>query len=184
MKWGYHWFSRESVLWRYLLLYCKVIFIAVCRTGKDQLTHEDLALLCDLFYLPFEHGGQGLQLLHEFNWLKSNAQLVTHANCMKKTTTADQEAPTKPEVIRHALHIEVITVQCRSLYHIHLLLPIYLILPATLGPEVYSASNRMSTRSRKIMFLGSKARPVRRADNLTAILTSLNPIGLHVLLQG
>jgi hypothetical protein len=27
----------------------------------------------------------------------------------------------------------------------------------------------MSTRSRKIMFLGSKARPVRRADNLTAI---------------
>jgi hypothetical protein len=27
----------------------------------------------------------------------------------------------------------------------------------------------MSTRGRKIMFLGSRARPVRRADNLTAI---------------
>jgi hypothetical protein len=27
----------------------------------------------------------------------------------------------------------------------------------------------MSTRSRKIMFLGCKARPVRRADNLTVI---------------
>jgi hypothetical protein len=27
----------------------------------------------------------------------------------------------------------------------------------------------MSTRSRKIMFLGSRARPVRRAENLTAI---------------
>jgi len=54
------------------------------RTEKELLTHEDLALLCDLFYLPFEHGGQGLQLLHEFNWLKSNAYLVTHANCTKK----------------------------------------------------------------------------------------------------
>jgi hypothetical protein len=42
----------------------------------------------------------------------------------------------------------------------------YLILPAALGPEVRSAS--MSTRSRK-MFLRGKARPVPRADNLTAI---------------
>lgn len=41
-----------------------------------QLTHEDLSLLCDLFYLPFEHGGQGIQLLQEFNWLKSNAHVV------------------------------------------------------------------------------------------------------------
>jgi hypothetical protein len=28
------------------------------KTGKHHLTHEDLALLCDLFYLPFEHGCQ------------------------------------------------------------------------------------------------------------------------------
>ncbi|KAH0947106.1 hypothetical protein HN011_003576 [Eciton burchellii] len=41
-----------------------------------QLTQEDLSLLCDLFYLPFEHGGQGIQLLQEFNWLKSNAHVV------------------------------------------------------------------------------------------------------------
>jgi hypothetical protein len=100
-----------------LLLYCKVILFAVCRAGKDQLTHEDLALLCDLFYLPFEHGGQGLQLLHEFNWLKSNAHLVTHANCLKKNTAADEEVPMKPEVIRHPLHIETITVHCQCLYH-------------------------------------------------------------------
>ncbi|XP_012259880.2 protein O-GlcNAcase [Athalia rosae] len=43
---------------------------------EKQLTQEDLSLLCDLFYLPFEHGGQGIQLLQEFNWLKSNAQIV------------------------------------------------------------------------------------------------------------
>jgi hypothetical protein len=35
------------------------------------------------------------------------------------------------------------------------------------------------------MFLGSKVRPVRGADNLTAIyLTSHNPIGLYGLLRG
>ncbi|XP_021925094.1 protein O-GlcNAcase isoform X2 [Zootermopsis nevadensis] len=69
------------------------------RTEIEQLTHEDLALLCDLFYLPFEHGGQGLQLLHEFNWLKGNAHLVMHANCTKRNVAAAQEAPNKPEVI-------------------------------------------------------------------------------------
>jgi hypothetical protein len=42
---------------------------------------------------------------------------------------------------------------------------IYLILSAALGPRFYSAS----TRSRKIMFQGSTARPGRRIDNLTAI---------------
>ncbi|GLV34255.1 O-GlcNAcase [Carabus blaptoides fortunei] len=59
--------------------------------ADNQLTHEDLALLCDLFYLPFEHGGQGLQLLQEFNWLKSNAHVVIASNNAK-------EDPVKPEV--------------------------------------------------------------------------------------
>jgi hypothetical protein len=46
---------------------------------------------------------------------------------------------------------------------------IYLFLPAAVGPGVYSASNRMSNRSRKIMFLGSKTWPVSKAESLTAI---------------
>jgi hypothetical protein len=45
---------------------------------------------------------------------------------------------------------------------------IYLILPATLGPRVHSDSET-STRSRKIALLGSKARSVHRADNLSVI---------------
>ena len=73
-------------------------WLVCCRTEKELLTHDDLALLCDLFYLPFEHGGQGLQLLHEFNWLKSNAHLVTHANCTKNNVATEHEAPNKPEV--------------------------------------------------------------------------------------
>jgi hypothetical protein len=69
---------------------------------------------------------------------------------------------------------------------------IYLILKAALGPEVYSASNKNKYQKQAKMFLGSKARPVREAYNLTAISdcldnvgssTSHNPIGLHCLLQ-
>ncbi|XP_063237337.1 protein O-GlcNAcase isoform X2 [Bacillus rossius redtenbacheri] len=60
--------------------------------SDKALTHEDVALLCDLFYLPFEHGGQGVTLLQEFNWLKSNAHLVTQANQKCKDETK------KPEV--------------------------------------------------------------------------------------
>jgi hypothetical protein len=46
---------------------------------------------------------------------------------------------------------------------------IYLILPAALGPGVYSTSNRNEYQKQKIMFLESGARPVRKADKLTAI---------------
>jgi hypothetical protein len=52
----------------------------------------------------------------------------------------------------------------------------------------------VSTRNRKIMSLWSRARPVRKADNITALcldcldnvgsLTSHNPRGLHGLLWG
>jgi hypothetical protein len=48
---------------------------------------------------------------------------------------------------------------------------IFLILPAALGPGVYSASNRneyWKHKKKKIMFLGSEVRLVRVADNLTA----------------
>jgi hypothetical protein len=42
-----------------------------------------------------------------------------------------------------------------------------LILLAALGPGAYSASN--INEYKKIMFLRNRTRPVRRADNLTAI---------------
>jgi hypothetical protein len=47
---------------------------------------------------------------------------------------------------------------------------IYVILPAALGPGIYSASNRNEYQKQKnILFLESRARPVRRADNLTVV---------------
>jgi hypothetical protein len=45
----------------------------------------------------------------------------------------------------------------------------HLILPAALGPGVYSASTRNEYQEKKNMFLGSRAQPVRRAHNFTAI---------------
>jgi hypothetical protein len=70
---------------------------------------------------------------------------------------------------------------------------IYLIFPAALGPGRYSASKRNEYQSR-IMFLWSRARPVRRADRFIVIcepvvntmwdlLSCHNPIGLHGLLR-
>jgi hypothetical protein len=49
------------------------------------------------------------------------------------------------------------------------IISINIILPAALGPGFTKPLTEMSTRCRKIMFLGSRARPVRRADNLAAI---------------
>jgi hypothetical protein len=46
---------------------------------------------------------------------------------------------------------------------------IYLILPAVLGPGVYSASDRNEYRKHKKKFLGIKVRPVHGVDNLTVI---------------
>ncbi|CAB3257687.1 unnamed protein product [Arctia plantaginis] len=39
----------------------------------QALTADDLVLLCDLFYLPFEHGSRGLRLLHDYHWLTAHA---------------------------------------------------------------------------------------------------------------
>jgi hypothetical protein len=68
-----------------------------------------------------------------------------------------------------------------------------LIHPAALGPWHYSASN-ISEYQKYKMFLGSRAWPARKADNLTAICepivltmlrssTTHKPIGLHSLLR-
>lgn len=46
-------------------------------TKSNMLTFEDIALLVDLFYLPFEHGSQGIQILQEFHWLKTNGYIVS-----------------------------------------------------------------------------------------------------------
>ncbi|KAH9524612.1 hypothetical protein Btru_027330 [Bulinus truncatus] len=43
-------------------------------------TEDDALLLCDLFYMPFEHGAQGLFFLQRLFWLRNNAHTVTRQN--------------------------------------------------------------------------------------------------------
>lgn len=72
------------------------------RDVAKEITEEDLALLCDLFYLPFEHGAQGISVLQEFNWLKSNAHLITLQN--QKTTEKTPEVRLGDLVISFQFH--------------------------------------------------------------------------------
>lgn len=65
----------------------------LCRPEDKDITAEDLCLLCDLFYLPFEHGSRSLQIINEFYWLKSNARVLL--NSYKK---GQDLASAKPEV--------------------------------------------------------------------------------------
>lgn len=43
----------------------------------EALTLEDLSLLAELFYLPYEHGPKAVQMLKEFNWLRANTSIVS-----------------------------------------------------------------------------------------------------------
>ncbi|XP_068120926.1 protein O-GlcNAcase [Hyperolius riggenbachi] len=51
----------------------------------EPLDLEDLHLLVDLFYLPYEHGPKGIQMLKEFQWLRANSSVVS-VNCGDKDT--------------------------------------------------------------------------------------------------
>lgn len=48
-------------------------------------TIEDLSLLAEIFYLPYEHGPKAVQMLKEFNWLRANSSVVS-VNCKRKET--------------------------------------------------------------------------------------------------
>lgn len=61
-----------------------------CDGEVKQLFESDARLLVDLFYLPFEHGKQGLKILQEFHWLKSHGHLVCQ-NPRKKGSTENPE---------------------------------------------------------------------------------------------
>ncbi|CAG2107887.1 unnamed protein product, partial [Medioppia subpectinata] len=72
----------------------------------NQLTVEDISLLVDLFYLPFEHGGQGLQFLNEFHWLKANGFLVSE---YRRKRTTDPEGPEVSEWYERAAKFDDMT---------------------------------------------------------------------------
>lgn len=76
--------------------------------GDDakHLTCNDISLLVDLFYLPFEHGRQGLQFLQEFHWLKTHGHLLSE-NRRKKPS--DAESPEVQEWYNRASKFDSMT---------------------------------------------------------------------------
>jgi hypothetical protein len=43
---------------------------------ESRITHDQLAFLVDIFYLPFEYGEQALQLLEDFQFMHKNANII------------------------------------------------------------------------------------------------------------
>lgn len=71
-----------------------------CPSDKD-ITATDIMLLCDLFYLPFEHGSKALQLLTEFYWLKTNAVVLCKQRHRKASSSSNQSSCTNSEDCSH-----------------------------------------------------------------------------------
>lgn len=74
--------------------------------GK-QLSENDVRLLIDLFYLPFEHGKQGLKILQEFHWLKSHGHLVCQNP--RKKSSANSDNPEVQEWFSRAAKFDAMT---------------------------------------------------------------------------
>ena len=66
------------------------IATSAARQPGEEITCEDLHLLVELFYMPFEHGVRSSELLSEFVWLKLNCCYVTGAR--SKSATDEQKS--------------------------------------------------------------------------------------------
>ncbi|KAL2083507.1 hypothetical protein ACEWY4_021280 [Coilia grayii] len=62
----------------------------------EALTLDDLTLLAELFYLPYEHGPKAAFMLKEFNWLRANSSYVS-VNSKDKDPKKVEEWKTRAE---------------------------------------------------------------------------------------
>jgi len=72
------------------------------------VSREDLELICELFYLPYEHGERGLHLVKEVHWLKGNAHVLKDHN---KHTAPEIVAKVKWSTVA-SLHCEAVLPHC------------------------------------------------------------------------
>jgi protein O-GlcNAcase/histone acetyltransferase len=66
--------------------------MADLETKTSCMTYEELSLLVDMFYTPFQHGSRGLEMLGDFDWLKNMCYVVTDAKCNSNVTSDQQVA--------------------------------------------------------------------------------------------
>ena len=72
------------------------------KPAMTPLSADDLLLLVDLFYLPYNHGQKAKQIIADFKWLKFNAIKEDSEEFMELT---EQEQKTK--VWSPVLHIQI-----------------------------------------------------------------------------
>ena len=72
---------------------------SVNSVSEALITIDDLELLCDMFYLPWEHGPKAIQILNEFYWLKTHAGVMLingqNINC---GLTASEDDPDEVDI--------------------------------------------------------------------------------------
>ncbi|XP_013414451.1 protein O-GlcNAcase isoform X2 [Lingula anatina] len=83
---------------------------------KDRLTYEDISLLVDLFYLPFEHGQQAVHLLTEFHWLKANSGCMTESKKKNGHSPLVEEWETRSKKFNET--VEAVKVLAEKLFKI------------------------------------------------------------------
>lgn len=62
-------------------------------TSSNTLCVEDLVMLADMFYLPFEYGPFGVQILEEVRWLKANAHVLHVEKKVQSPSPAHTASP-------------------------------------------------------------------------------------------
>ena len=60
-------------------------------SSNSVMTADDVELLCDMFYLPWEHGPRAVQFLNEFYWLKTHAGVMLVNNGQNCQVSADDD---------------------------------------------------------------------------------------------
>lgn len=60
----------------------------------EPLTLEDLTLLAELFYLPYEYGPTALTMLQELQWLRGNSDAATFGPVVAENNKVSERAKT------------------------------------------------------------------------------------------
>lgn len=68
----------------------------VTSVNDQSINFDNLSLLVDLFYLPFEHGLQGSELLQDIKWLKDNSDIFITENLREQCSDTQQKQPPSP----------------------------------------------------------------------------------------
>lgn len=68
---------------------------------QSEISLTDLSLLVELFYLPFEHGSLGTNLLKDLRWLRNNCDLILNSETIFEENIASKKSSTETKRTRN-----------------------------------------------------------------------------------